>query len=149
MKKIIITLALILVCSSSSANENVFTTLDGQTINYEKLLSSSKTVFFFWTTWCPTCVREMQYINSVYTDFSKVNIIYINGGQNSNQVRRFVESKSINQDIQKKIILDGNLLLAKKFSVFAIPTFIFFKNGEVIYRSHYLNQDLLAEIFDQ
>lgn len=150
MKKIVIiilTLTLVYPITSALAEKPELYTLEGKSVAYEQLVSSSKTVLFFWTTWCPSCVREITKLNEENKDFGDVNIIYINGDQNKKAVERFIKTKNINKSIQNKIILDNNLYIAKKFSIFAIPTFIFLENGQPIYKSYFITSELLKDIF--
>ncbi|MBP7088866.1 MAG: TlpA family protein disulfide reductase [Candidatus Omnitrophica bacterium] len=146
-KTIIIILILVYPIISVLAKEVGLYTLEGKSVTYEELTTYPKTVLFFWTTWCPSCVREITKFNKENINFGDTNIVYINGDQNKKAVEKFIKTKNINKDIQKKIILDNNLYIAKKFSIFAIPTFVFLKDGQPIYKSYFITPELVKDIF--
>jgi len=40
-------------------------------------------------------------------------------------------------------------MLAKEFKIIEVLTFIFFKNGEEVYRAHTFSNELLKEVFGE
>jgi len=128
-------------------DKKVFSTLEGDGLSYTDLTSFPKTILFLWTTWCPSCVKEFQRLSRKCSNFDRVEILYANIGQRKSVVRRFVKAKGLKECIREKIVLDADSYLAREFSVYAIPAFIFLKDGKFVYRSNFLNKKLVERVF--
>ena len=77
-----------------------------------------------------------------------VNLLYVDTGERRSLVEKFADSRKLSGCVRQKIILDPDSFLARKFSVNALPTFVFLKQGKPIHKSHYLNKQLLRAVFD-
>ncbi|RKY33501.1 MAG: hypothetical protein DRP68_02065 [Candidatus Omnitrophota bacterium] len=64
-------------------------------------------------------------------------------------VKNFIDELALNSYIRKNILLDRKGMLAKEFKIIGVPTFIFFKNGEEVYRAHTFSNKLLREVFGE
>ncbi|MBU1134504.1 MAG: TlpA family protein disulfide reductase [Candidatus Omnitrophica bacterium] len=148
MKNLIILLICFSFLSSVSALEQKFYTLDGEKVSYEEVTSSPKAVLFLWTTWCPSCLREIAHLDVNPIIPNDVNFFYINLGERKSRVKRTVASLGLTQSTRDKILLDTNGILPEKFFIIGVPTFIFFKKGVPVHRSYLINKQLLREVFE-
>jgi thiol-disulfide isomerase/thioredoxin len=149
--RIFIILILFLSFLSAFAEE-IFYDLEGSKVSYREIISTSpNTVILLWTSWCPYCRLTLLHLNKeidkkcIY--FNDVNLFYINLGESKRKIKRFIEKNKIKKCIEKNILLDKKNILAKKFSISGIPTFIFLKNGIPVYRSFFISKELLKKIF--
>lgn len=143
---VIFTLSFILALSAFSGGP-VFATLDGDIVTLEEILSEEKAVLLFWTTWCPRCVKELGRFDKDPILIEGIKIYYVNTGETAWQVEKWLTRRGFKQEIQENIILDKDLILADKFSVQAIPVYIFLRDGESIKRTHLITERMIREAF--
>jgi thioredoxin-related protein len=109
----------------------------------------SKTIIFFWTSKCYYCLQELRQINkdclASYQD--DIKFYYINIGESQHKVSRVVNSLNLKDCISDNIILDRELELAKEFNIFSIPTYIVFKDGEVVERAPYIDKEMINSAY--
>lgn len=148
MKKIIFILVSFCFMLSRLAGSQTFQALNGDAISYSDMTSCPKTILFNWATWCPYCLKELKQLSNKCTSCSDVDIWYINVQESQSTVEKFVDSKKIRNCVREKIILDKEALIAQKFSLVALPTFVFLKYGQPVYQSYFLNEKLIKEVFE-
>jgi peroxiredoxin len=107
--------------------------LDGQTISLSSF--RGKAVFInFWATTCPPCVKEMPYLQELYTDWSARNdvvILSIDMGESEGTILNFMQS----HNLTLPVLLDSQLKVAEKYRIQYTPTSILVgKDGQVKYR---------------
>jgi thiol-disulfide isomerase/thioredoxin len=149
MRKVIAIAIMFFIISSAHARDEAFSNLNGSNISYERLVSSPKTVFFVWALWCPYCLKEFERLSQRCVFLEGVEVFFINAGDEISAIRRFADNKSLRDCIREKIVVDREGFLADKFFVVGIPTFIFFKNGQSVFKSYYLDDDLLKTVFGE
>jgi len=147
MKKLIIILIALCLVSPCFAAERTFYTLDNEAISSEKLISYPNTILFVWATWCPSCRRELKLLSQKRIFFEGVDVWYISTGEEKSVVMRYADAKKLTSTVKDKIILDKEGYIAGEFSVSAIPTFIFFKDGQLVFKSHFFNNEVLKRAF--
>lgn len=147
MKKIILLFSFLFLSAISFAQDYVVT-LDDMEVSYDYLTSKPKTILFLWTTWCPYCREELDYLNKQDSLYPGVEIIYWNVGENKKVVERLLNVLKAKDSIRKKIVLDYKNMIVDKFSIVGFPTFIFLKGREVVSIENYMDDDLVADIFD-
>lgn len=147
MKKIIFLISLFVFLFTATAQEINLLTLDGEEISYTKLVSKPKTVLFIWTTWCPSCRKEMKRLSNECISIRGIEIKFLNAGQSNSKVKRFVKSNKINGCISDKIVLDTQNILARLYNVSAIPNYIFLQDGKFIYKSYFFTEKLAKMVF--
>jgi len=147
MKRIVLALMLFCFLSPSFAAEQTFPTLEKESISYKKLISQKNTILFIWATWCPSCRRELEKLSRERIFFKDVNVWYVDTEEKASTVTHYANEKKLSDSIRDKIILDKEAYIAQKFSVTAIPTYIFFKDGESVFKSYFLNDELLEKVF--
>ena len=118
------------------ANDIILNDLGGSAVQ----LSSYKgkpVILFFWTTWCPYCRQELRMLNQQYSQIAKEGIVLlgVNVSESDYKVQRFFKGYPLNF----KMLLDKAGLLADKYGLLGVPTYIFLdKNGQVISQAHSL-----------
>ncbi len=147
MKRIILSLLLFCFFTPSFAAERRFPTLDGKSISYDKLISEENTILFTWATWCPSCRRELERLSRERVFFEGINVWYVDIGEETSVVERYVTAKSLNDNIRSRIVLDREGYVAQKFSVTGIPTYLFFKDGKRVFKSYYFDDEVLEKVF--
>lgn len=98
-------------------------TLSGMDKNMTKFRDGNNAIIFFWTTWCPYCLRELQELVNNFEDIKKRNIklLLVNAGESAKQVRSFLDRNKINFEV----FLDLDSSLSRKYGIVGIPTFFF------------------------
>ncbi|MFH1503953.1 MAG: TlpA disulfide reductase family protein [Candidatus Omnitrophota bacterium] len=147
MKKIIVLFVLSCFISSVFPAPKPFSSLSNKDLSYEELVAAPKTVLFIWTTWCPSCRSEFLRMAKECVQYEGVEMLFINSGEREALVQRFIESIKLQECVKEKTILDPELVLAKKFSVFSIPAFIIIKDGKFIHKSSFLSQEIIDAAF--
>ena len=148
MKNIFIALGLALSTSCAMpAQGEMFYTLMGNEVSLDAIESSPKAVVFLWTTWCPHCRKELSRLNQSDISYKDVSFYYVDIGESKSTVEGYAKSFNLKQSIKEKILLDRAGLLAAKYSVVGIPTFIFLKKGKLVYKSSYISKGILEEVF--
>jgi thiol-disulfide isomerase/thioredoxin len=155
MKKLLIIL-LFLPLTLSFASEKSFKQNEyelakfngGNTSYNEMMLSSDKTILFFWTSWCYYCRKELKRINkNPIDDAQGAKIYYINIGEDFDTVGKVVKDYKLNDSIVEDMVLDLDSFFPKKFSIISIPTYIFLENGEVIHKTNVINERVIQKVF--
>lgn len=129
----------------ASAEDIVLNDLKGKTVN----LSACKgkpVILFFWTTWCPHCRKEIKALNQLYPQMEKEGIIVfsVNIGEPEYKVQKFFT----NYALSFQVLLDKEGLLADKYNVIGVPTYVFLdKSGQVISNAHVLPEDYKGLLF--
>ncbi len=129
------------------AKEPTFATLEGETIKYADLLAAPETILLVWTTECSICRDELERLARDGSFLDNTAIYFVDTGEHPGVVKRFADSRKFNTPFRKKIVLDRQYFVADKFSVNAVPTYIFFKDKKPVYRSFYLDKKLLDSVF--
>ncbi|MDD5130908.1 MAG: TlpA disulfide reductase family protein [Candidatus Omnitrophica bacterium] len=127
------------------AGEIVLSDLGGQAVNLSNY-KGKPVILFFWTTWCPYCRQEIKNLNQQYSAMSKEGIVVfgVNVSESAAKVERFFKDYQLNL----KILLDKDGLLADKYELMGVPTYIFLdKTGEMILQTHTLPDDYKNLLF--
>lgn len=118
------------------ASDIVLNDLSGQVVNISNY-QGKPVILFFWTTWCPYCRVELKKLNQQYPLMTKEGIVIlgINVNESDYKVKRFFKGYALNF----KILLDKDGLLANKYDLMGVPTYIFLdKTGEIILQAQSL-----------
>jgi len=110
--------------------------LKGNPVNIFEYYGKS-TILFFWTTWCPYCRTEIRQLDKIYDQAKSegISIIGINIGESNQKVVKFFK----NYALKLKILLDNEGLLADRYNVIGVPTYVFLdKNGKMVLTEHTL-----------
>ena len=128
-------------------SEVLFYHLDGTPVAFEELFTSSKTVLFIWTTWCPHCRVELRSLNRNCPVDDEIQFYYIDAREPLARVERKIESMRLGSCITDDILLDRRGYLLYRYRIIGIPTYLFFKDGMPVYRSYFLNDRVLRRAF--
>jgi len=127
------------------AGEIILNNLSGRAVN----LSSYKgkpVVLFFWTTWCPYCRQELKILNQQYSVMTKEGIVVfgVNVNEPDYKVQKFFKGYQLNFNI----LLDKSGLLANKYNLLGVPTYVFLdKTGQIISQAHSLPDNYKSLLF--
>jgi len=148
MKKLIIGLVILSCCLLRGfAQDEKFSNLSGEEIPYRQLVRAPKTIFLAWTVWCPYCRRELERIAQECSFFDDIEVYFINIAEKKSTVEKFADSRGLKDCIRQRIILDTNSVIASKFNVVGIPTYVFLKDGQLLQKSYFLDQEIVEEVF--
>ncbi len=102
--------------------------LDGKTITSNDL-KGRVVVLDFWATWCPACVAAMPALEEVVGSLTdEVVFVAVNVGEESTEVKEFVESKGWKMGVG----LDQDSAIAKAYRADALPqTVLIGKSGAI------------------
>lgn len=149
MKKLLAALVLCFYACVAFADTEIFCDLKGKCLNYRDMISAEKTVLFFWTSHCPYCMKEFININQNPQLFEGINVYFINLGEDKLSVALLAKHLKLSERITGKILLDDQVILAEKFSIIGVPTYVFLVNGKIVRRSYYVDKKLIAGAFGQ
>jgi peroxiredoxin len=79
-------------------------------------------ILFFWTTWCPYCVREIKTLSDKYQALTKdgVALLLIDVGEPKYKVDNFVKRNNLGFGV----LLDEKTRVAESYRLMGIPTFV-------------------------
>jgi thiol-disulfide isomerase/thioredoxin len=139
--KPIFTLLAILIFSTTSFSQSELPNVDLSTMegNTEVLRDITNkdgiTVISLWATWCVPCLKELDAINEIYTDWqdeTKVELIAVSV-DDSRTVKR-VKSLVNGKDWDFKVLLDTNNDLKRALNASSIPLTILVKDNKIVYK---------------
>jgi peroxiredoxin len=127
--------------------------INGKSVNTEKLNNGGKPfIISFFATWCKPCLRELEAIQDVYSDWQeetgvKLIAVSIDDAQNSLKVGPAVKAKGW----EYEVLLDPNGDFKRALGVNLIPAvFIVDGNGKIVFsRTGYTNgseEHLIEEV---
>ena len=148
MKTIVVGLALCLMLSVSMiacvnaqdslnvvAGDLKLQDLSGKTYELSAYKNKQSVLLFFWTTWCPFCLRSLQMLNKEYVNLEKDDIVLL--GINAGEKPRTVERLVRNYQIMFKILLDKDSTATDTYRVVGVPTFVLIdKKGVIRYKGN-------------
>ena len=146
-KKTVLFAFLSLCVLSFSWSGYKFSKLNNDSISYDDLIDSfPHTVIFLWTSYCPYCRKELSKLNH-YKPADKVVFYYVNIGDTRRIVNRISDMLNLKESIRDNILLDREGITADAFGIIGVPTYVFLNKGKVVYKSHFINDGLLKEVF--
>ena len=117
--------------------------VNGEEANLAKYRDGKKTVVFFWATWCPHCVKELQVLNTQKEEFNRkdIKLVLVDVGESEEIVDRYLRKKNI----EMNVFLDEDSAISDAYGLIGVPTFYFVdENGIVLDVEHSLPKDLEA-----
>jgi peroxiredoxin len=127
------------------AGDIMLNDLNGREVNFSTY-QGKPAILFFWTTWCPYCQLELRKLIRQYPQMTKDGVILlgVNVSEPDYKVRRFLKGYALNF----RILLDKNELLADKYDVIGVPTYVFLdKTGKAIAQYHSLPENYKSLLF--
>ncbi|MBN1474404.1 MAG: TlpA family protein disulfide reductase [Syntrophaceae bacterium] len=105
-------------------------------------------LLFFGATWCPACRTEIPAMKNIYKTYTPMGleILYINIGESSKRVGRFVQTNSL----PYRVLLDENEDVADLYNIVGVPTFILIDKEGLIINIGHRSADLpLTKLFPE
>jgi thiol-disulfide isomerase/thioredoxin len=117
---------------------------DGSAITLDSL--AGKVVLIdFWATWCPACVKDLDYIQSIAEEFDKDRFVLLGVSSDEDEAkwkRYLADNRMIGLQVR-----DSNRALSDLFHISGIPTYVVLDvNGMVQMRVTGAEGDLRAKI---
>jgi peroxiredoxin len=115
--------------------------VNGEKTNLKEYRNGKKSIVFFWATWCPHCVKELQVLNTQKEEIAKKNIrlVLVDVGENESTVDRYLKKKNI----EMNVFLDDDSAVSDAYGLIGVPTFyIVDEKGIVVDVTHSLPKDL-------
>lgn len=122
------------------ATDFVLKDLAGVKYSLSSYKDKQSVLLFFWTTWCPYCLKEMKALNIEYLNLEKkgVALLAINAGEPSEKVSRVVN----NYGVFFKVLLDETSAVSEDYRLLGVPTFVLIdKNGKIRFKGNSFPKD--------
>ncbi len=126
-------------------------TLDGQSTSLVKEASQSPlTIISLWATWCVPCIKELDAISEIYTDWQQeTNVsliaVSIDDARTVRRVRPMINGKGWDYNI----LLDTNNDVKRALGAATVPLTVLVKNGQIIYRHSGYTPGAELELYEQ
>ncbi|MDI6758271.1 MAG: TlpA disulfide reductase family protein [Candidatus Omnitrophota bacterium] len=110
--------------------------ITGKKVTLSSFKDKKPVILFFWTTWCPSCVKGLRLLNDMHADFlgDDVELLFINIGESRSKIERFLKNKYP----PYSVLLDKDTEIAYLFDVLGVPTYVIInKAGGIVYKDNY------------
>ncbi len=120
--------------------------LNNEPVSLDALLKKNKAVLInFWATWCPPCREEIPGLIKLQEKFKdkSFTVLGVDAGESKIKVSGFVEKIGINYPV----VLDSDMAVAERYSVYGIPTsFLVSSKGKILGEYHAYTPKLVADV---
>jgi peroxiredoxin len=92
-------------------------------------------ILFFWTTWCPSCRKELVSLGQRSVAISEEGIVVlgVDAGEPDYKVKKYLKGLPVNFTI----LLDKKMELVDKYELIGVPTFVLLnKDGKMVAQAH-------------
>lgn len=125
--------------NTAAASDIILNDLKGSPVNLSSP-ENKPAILFFWTTWCPSCRKEIKTLNQNYAQMKEegITLFAVNIGESDYSVQRFFKDYALNF----RVLLDRDGRAADNYDVIGVPTYIFLnKTGRVTSHENTLSSD--------
>lgn len=130
----IITLTFFLIFPSLSHAEKIqnFSVKDYASDQlFEVSKVKKKTLINFWATWCTSCIKELDELESLKKKYPNDDFVAISAGDTKKKIKRFLKKHPWSY----RILMDKSKAVSKSLGVFNLPqTWVIDENGEIVYK---------------
>ncbi|NQX86356.1 MAG: TlpA family protein disulfide reductase [Flavobacteriaceae bacterium] len=130
-----------LILSSSVFSQNDLpnvnlNTLEGDTEVLRDMTNKDGiTVISLWATWCVPCLKELDAISEIYTDWQdETNVELIAVSVDDSRTIKRVKPLVNGKDWDFKVLLDTNTDLKRALNASSIPLTILVKDNKIVYK---------------
>ena len=120
--------------------------LKGEPVSLETTLKQNKAVLInFWATWCPPCREEIPGLINLQEKFKNKSftVLGVDAGESKAKVSGFAEKIGINYPV----VLDSDMAVTERYSVYGIPTsFLVSSGGKILGEYHAYSPKLEADV---
>lgn len=120
--------------------------LSGKTVDIASYTAQSKKplLLFFWTSWCPYCLKELKDLNQKQEELGgKVDLFAINAGESKKTVERVVSDRKLTA----RVFTDEEMKAADGFDVLGVPTFVLIdEKGSVLFKDNFFPEAEIKKI---
>ncbi|MDD5347444.1 MAG: TlpA disulfide reductase family protein [Candidatus Omnitrophica bacterium] len=104
--------------------------LEQNTIRLSGFRDKKPVVLFFWTTWCPYCLRDLKKMNTDITTYRQegIEVMAINVGEAASKAARLVKNYSLTYPV----FLDEDSAIADLYDVMGVPAYVLIDKKGVI-----------------
>lgn len=116
---------------------------DGNKVDTSGFIGKRPVIFFFWTTWCPHCRRQINHLKAEAENIKNAGaeLILVNVDESQAQVASFLKSSGI----PFSSLLDKDGKVAESYKIIGVPTFVIV-GGDGIIKFH---DNLLPEDYQK
>lgn len=104
--------------------------ISGQTQTVQQFSKDRVSIVYFWANWCSICRYTSPAINKLHQNGTPVLSIAVQSGQDSD-----IASYLKEHDFSFPAANDSDGMLAKQWQVFAFPTILFVKDGQIVHHT--------------
>ncbi len=117
--------------------------LKGQTIDLSELLKEGPVFLHFWTTWCPSCQREMTKLDAIGRRYRDNGFHVVAIAQDDAKTLQKVKPLISSKKFVMTVIVDSNKEIGNLYNVRQYPTcYLIAKDGSIVhYAQGYLPGD--------
>ncbi|MCM8819577.1 MAG: TlpA family protein disulfide reductase [Candidatus Omnitrophica bacterium] len=150
MKKNFFIIFLFFILFKSWASSFLYT-LEGESVSLDIFAKHKRAILFFWNTKCPYCQAEIKRLNnsSLLDKYADIEFFYLDIGESARTINNYINSINLSKKIKDRIFIDRTGHVAQLYDIFGIPTYIFLKDGKIVYRTFYLDEKQIKEIFNE
>lgn len=107
----------------------------GDLVKIKDIGKEGTVVISFWATWCVPCIKELDAISDLYTDWQEetgvmIIAVSVDDSRTISRVNSLVNGKAW----EYKILLDTNQEFKRAMNINSIPYLIIINNGEIVYK---------------
>ena len=129
-----------------AAHKFILNDLNGQPVNLDTVLKQNKAVLInFWATWCPPCREEIPGLIDLQKKYKNQSftVLGVDAGESKLKVSSFAGKIGINYPV----VLDTDMAVTERYSVYGIPTsFLVFSDGRILGEYHAYSPKLVADV---
>lgn len=154
MKKLFLLLfAMVSICaiSQNELPKIDMKTLDGEPFNSEQLSTDDNVVVVsLWATWCVPCIKELDAISEMYTDWQeetnvKLYAVSIDDSRGVKRVKPMVNGKGWDYTV----LLDTNNDFKRALGAATVPLTLLVKNNQIVYRHSGYSPGAEMELYEK
>lgn len=154
MKKFVIILSLLLSFSALSQEDLPNTdleTIDGMATTIKKATAKDNVVIVsLWATWCVPCIKELDAISEVYTDWQEeTNVELVAVSVDDSRTVKRVKPLINGKGWEYEILLDTNNDLKRALGAATVPLTVLVKDQKIVYRHSGYSPGAEMELYEK